>query len=308
MSRYLNERSFRGGFALPNESRFGAAVLVPRAVLLLLVAAAIFVTAGWPAPASAAPRPAKIVAGTPARDTAPWTAFVLPSSAEAYPGVGVCGAAVVSPTAVVTAAHCVLGRRGLRRVDVVTGRNTLSGSDGQRATPAAIDVDPSYSPRVHWHDIAVIHLSAPTAAPPVAIAAASQARLAAPGAKLLLTGWGLTRNNDFATPDGLRKATITAAGSQKCRAAYGKGFSSKALICSVPGRPAPCYGDSGSPLVSLAHGAPTLMGIVAFGDEWCATRKYPTAYTRVSYEAPFLTRVLGAAQAGTGLPPDRPRA
>ena len=36
MSRYLNERSFRGGFALPNESRFGAAVLVPRAVLLLL--------------------------------------------------------------------------------------------------------------------------------------------------------------------------------------------------------------------------------------------------------------------------------
>jgi secreted trypsin-like serine protease len=265
-------------------------------VLSLLAGATICAAAGWPGSALAASRPTRIVGGTAtAPDTAPWTAFLIAPGAlsVAAPGSALCGAAVVSPTAVVTAAHCVVGNHGLRTVEVVTGRNALSGEDGQRVPAGPIDVDPAYSPKRLVHDMAVVHLSAPTAAPPVAVATAGQARLAAPGAKLLLTGWGTVRNNDFAIPDGLRQATITAAPNRRCRAVYGRGFDGKAELCSVPGRPAPCHGDSGSPLVSLASGIPTLVGVVSFGGEWCGTRGIPSVYTRVSSEAGFLTRSIG---------------
>jgi hypothetical protein len=116
--------------------------------------------------------------------------------------------------------------------------------------------------------------------------------LAAPGSRLLLTGWGLVANNNSATPDSLQQATITAASNRRCRVDYPGLFNGTEMICTTGGRPDACRGDSGGPLVSLDSGGPTLVGIVSFGGQRCGDPRFPGVYTRVSFEAGFLGNAL----------------
>jgi secreted trypsin-like serine protease len=272
-------------------------------VLPLLAAGAFCACAALAAPASAASRPARIVGGVPADFTAaPWTAFLVAPGRSGFEGQ-FCGATVVSPTAAVTAAHCVVDS-GIRAPQVVTGSDTLSGSDGQRLDVSGVDVDPDYHPNRTGHDAAVLHLASPTTAPAVAVATPAQASLASPGARLLLTGWGLVANNDRATPDALQQATITAASNHRCRADYSRAFKGDEMICSTGGRPDACRGDSGGPLVSFGAGTPTLVGIVSFGGSHCGDRSFPGVYTRVSFESSFLTGAISStpSTSSTSLP------
>jgi secreted trypsin-like serine protease len=263
----------------------------PRTVVPLLLAVALCATTVLAAAASAASRPARIVGGVPATvDAAPWTAFLV-AAGRTGPQGQFCGATVVSATAVVTAAHCVVDS-GIRNFDVVTGRTTLSGTDGQRVPVSSVDVDPGYNPGRTGHDAAVVHLASPTVAPPIATATADQAGLAAAGSRLLLTGWGLVANNDSATPDNLQQATITAASNRRCRVDYPGAFIGTEMICTTGGRPDACRGDSGGPLVSLNGGLPTLVGIVSFGGQRCGVPRFPGVYTRVSFEAGFIADAL----------------
>jgi len=264
--------------------------VLPLAVVALCATAALAPTA------SAASRQRSIVGGTPAAvGSAPWTAFLV-APGRSGPQGQFCGATVVSPTAVVTAAHCVIDS-GIRNFDVVTGQDTLSGAGGQRLPVSSIDVDSGYQPGRTGHDAAVVHLASPTAAPPIPTAGADQASLAAPGSKLLLTGWGLVANNDRATPDSLQQATITAASNRRCEVDYEGAFKRTEMICSTGGLPDACRGDSGGPLVSTDGGVPTLVGIVSFGGQHCGDRSFPGVYTRVSFEAGFLARALSATPA-----------
>jgi secreted trypsin-like serine protease len=265
----------------------------PRTVFPLLLAVALYATTVLAASASAASRPARIVGGAPATvDAAPWTAFLV-AAGRTGPQGQFCGATVVSPTAVVTAAHCVVDS-GIRNFDVVTGRTTLSGTDGQRLPVSSVDIDSGYNPGRTGHDAAVVHLASPTVAPPIATATADQAGLAAAGSRLLLTGWGLVANNNGATPDNLQQATIKAASTRRCRVDYPGAFIGTEMICTTGGRPDACRGDSGGPLVSRDGGVPTLVGIVSFGGERCGDPRFPGVYTRVSFEAGFIAEALNA--------------
>ena len=106
--------------------------VLPLAVVALCAAAALAPTA------SAAPRQRSIVGGTPAAvGSAPLTAFFV-APGRSGPQGQFCDATVVSPTAVVTAAHCVVDS-GIRNFDVVTGQDTLSGAGGQRGRGAQRD-------------------------------------------------------------------------------------------------------------------------------------------------------------------------
>jgi secreted trypsin-like serine protease len=265
-----------------------------RTITALSALAAVCATGALVAPASAktsASRPARIVGGVPATAvTAPWTAFLVAHN-RSGPDGQFCDGTVATPTAIITAAHCVVDSSP-GEFDVVTGRTTLSGSDGQRLQVTGIDVDPGYNPDASGHDAAVVHLASPTAAPPIAYAGVDQAGLAAPGAQLLLTGWGLVANTEDATPDNLQQAGIGVQGNRKCRSSYGSAFNGSQMICSVGGLPDGCRGDSGGPLVSLDGASPTLVGIVSFGGERCGNAHYPGVYSRVSYEAPFIAGAL----------------
>jgi secreted trypsin-like serine protease len=247
-------------------------------------------------PAGAASRPARIVGGIPAAaGAAPWTAVLVAHNRSAQSGA-YCGATVTSPTAVVTAAHCVVEVRP-GQIDVITGRTALSANEGQRLGVTGIDLDPAYRRDRTGHDAAVVHLASPTAAPAIGIANADTAGLAAPGARLLLTGWGVVANGADTAADVLREATVTVQANRKCRASYRAAFNGAQMICSTGGRPDACRGDSGGPLVSLDGPTPTLVGIVSFGGQHCGDTIFPGVYTRVSYESAFLARALSQTPA-----------
>jgi trypsin len=206
-----------------------------------------------------------------------------------------CGATVASPTAVITAAHCVLD--GPSQFDVVTGRSILSATDGQRLPVTGVDLDPAYRRDRTGHDAAVVHLGSPTTAPAIGIATAETAGLAAPGARLLLTGWGIVTNRDKAASDSLREATVAVQGNRRCRMSYRQAFNGAQMICSAGGLPDACHGDSGGPLVSLDGAIPTLVGIVSFGGRRCGDSTFPGVYTRVSYESAFLEQAVSKTPA-----------
>jgi secreted trypsin-like serine protease len=271
----------------------GKLAAVPIRTIALV--AALIAACAVASPAGAATRPGRIVGGLPAAaGTAPWTAVLVAQARSAQAGA-YCGATVASPTAVITAAHCIVD--GPDQFEVVTGRTTLSSADGQRLPVAGVDVDPAYSRDRTGHDAAVVHLATPTAAPAIGFATPETAGLAAPGARLLLTGWGIVTNRNNVASDALREATVVVQGSHKCRSSYREAFNGAQMICSTGGLPDACRGDSGGPLVSLDGAAATLVGIVSFGGQHCGDATYPGVYTRVSYEAAFLQRALSQAPA-----------
>ena len=266
-----------------------------RTIPLLVALSTMCAAAVLAGPAGAATRPARIVGGAPAPvGTAPWTAALVVHNLSAQSGA-YCGATVASPTAVITAAHCIL--QGPRQFDVVTGRSILSATDGQRLPVASIDVDPGYRGNRTGHDTAVVHLGSPTTAPAISIATDETAGLAAPGARLLLTGWGIVTNRDKAASDALREATVAVQGNRRCRSSYRQAFNGAQMICSAGGLPDACHGDSGGPLVSLDGAVPTLVGIVSFGGQHCGDSNFPGVYTRVSYESAFIERAVSKAPA-----------
>jgi secreted trypsin-like serine protease len=276
---------------------FGPGKLAPVRIRMIPLAALIAVcaAAALAGPAGAASRPARIVGGAAApAGTAPWTAALVAHNLSAQDGA-YCGATVASPTAVITAAHCVLDGPG--QFDVVTGRSVLSATDGQRLPVTSVDLDPAYSRDRTGHDAAVVHLGSPTEAPAIGIATAETAGLAAPGVRLLLTGWGIVTNRDKVASNALREATVAVQGNRKCRTSYRQAFNGAQMICSAGGLPDACHGDSGGPLVSLDGAAPTLVGIVSFGGQHCGDAAFPGVYTRVSYESAFLQRAISKTPA-----------
>src|SRR4051794_654841 len=279
----------------PTLSGAGKLAAVRIRMIPLVALIAVCGAAGLASHAGAATRPARIVGGAPAPvGTAPWTAALVAHNLSAQSGV-YCGATVASPTAVITAAHCVLD--GPRQFDVVTGRSILSANEGQRLPVTSVDIDPAYSRNRTGHDAAVVHLASPTTAPTIGIATDETAGLGAPGARLLLTGWGIVTNRDKDASDTLREATVAVQGNRKCRLSYRRAFNGTQMICSAGGLPDACHGDSGGPLVSLDSAVPTLVGIVSFGGRHCGNSTFPRVYTPGSYESTFLSRVISKTPA-----------
>ena len=68
-----------------------------------------------------------------------------------------CGGTVIAPTAVATAAHCVIDLPTLDSVEVVTGRQRLSSEEGERIGVTAIHMNPAYSDATARNDVAVLH-------------------------------------------------------------------------------------------------------------------------------------------------------
>ncbi|MFE2180231.1 S1 family peptidase [Streptomyces sp. NPDC059455] len=262
----------------------------PRSLLIALavpLAAALAIVLTAPAPATA---DRVVIGGRPARTVeAPWAVAV--ASRELFGGKRsgqFCGGAVVGPTTVVTAAHClsrgVLGKdwREVRDLKVIIGRNDLRKKDGAEYSPARVWVNPAYEGDNRAGDIAVLTLG-------VAVPAAYTIRMAGagdqayrPGERAAVYGWGDTEG-DGTYASSLRTATVRVLADSVCETAYpgnAEGdYDPRSMVCAgLPdgGRDA-CQGDSGGPLVVRGQ----LVGLVSWGSG-CAVAGRPGVYTRIS--------------------------
>ncbi|GLF94673.1 trypsin-like serine protease [Streptomyces yaizuensis] len=249
---------------------------------------------------------ARIIGGkTTAIATAPWMAQLYFN--DRYGDLYSCGGAVVAPTKIVTAAHCVDGIAWKTAGAVVTGADrtpTLTGRVDQAGRPilnlrggelrgvARQWQHAKYDDYSLNNDVAVLTLEAPVKAKPLPVMRPTDTGLYKAGTDGKVYGWGLTGSGANARgSEMLKVADADAQSDTNCRKAYGSDFIAGTMYCA--GR-APtgkdstsettCNGDSGGPLVAGGR----LVGIVSWGDRNCSARGKYGVYAKVSaFQAAF---------------------
>lgn len=221
-----------------------------------------------------------------------------------------CGASLISPTTMITAAHCLFDPDTGERL---SPRNVLIGFGNDLTSPTlrVIGVDrfsihPGYRFKTSVNDIAVIYLAQPVKDfPTVALpSGADIAAYSAAGTPAKVAGWGRTHKKKNRYPQELQVGSVqifpdSACGRGKDYTINGvlfDGFTKREavpgqVICAAGATPAgtivdACQGDSGGPLTVGSGEARRLMGVVSWGIE-CASRA-PGVYSEIASAIDFL--------------------
>lgn len=205
-----------------------------------------------------------------------------------------CGGAVVAPTKILTAAHCVKGANWAKGGLVVTGATQLLSDDGDLHGGTATAVlrqwyHPSYNEDTIDNDIAVLTLAAPVKATPIRMTTSTDTASYDPataGAKAAkVYGWGRTSSTNDNVSQTLKTATLPIKSDATCAAAYGSWFIKGHMTCAGPpasgrdsGTTAICSGDSGGPLVVNGR----IVGVVSWNVTDCVAKGAYSVFTKVS--------------------------
>ena len=202
------------------------------------------------------------------QSTFPWAAAVDDPASGA-----VCTAELVSPTYVLTAAHCA----GASTVQIgATDRTTV--------TPIAVSnaiVHPAYDSVNRYYDVALLHLATPVYnTPPVQLATQAQAdSYLTANRAAVIAGWGRT-----SAAGGYSNVLM-----QRGAVMYGLNLQFTWIVY-FNSSTGPCSGDSGGPLIVQVSGVgPVLMGVadVTQGD-LCVTGGGTAGYTNIAQMLPFI--------------------
>jgi len=201
-----------------------------------------------------------------------------------------CGAVVVSPREVMTAAHCVTAdgtvRPRRRPLDIVAGKLRLRNASPARIHVVSVRVHPGFNAQTLANDLALLELARPVSA----VAQLDDGAAETAGATATAIGWGSTTASPAGDyPDALRQTDIDVEPDSACAQVYGDGYDASSMLCAgIPrGGRDTCQGDSGGPLVGDGPAGAVVIGFTSFGGA-CGQAGAPGAYVRATVAVSWL--------------------
>ncbi len=199
-----------------------------------------------------------------------------------------CTGTVIAPSLVLTAGHCA--------ENMQTG--VANSPSGYRVVMGAVDpllpgepvstvlgviVYPGLMRKLDDGDAALLVLSTPTVAPPIALATAAAVKRLAAGAPATIVGWGKTSYNQTALTEQLQSAATVVQRRKWCRR-NAPPFYARSEICTITPpsySTGVCEGDSGGPLLATGpSGEAVEVGIAIHVYGKCSTR-HPSVFASV---------------------------
>ena len=225
-----------------------------------------------------------------------------------------CTGTVVAPRVVLTAAHCVENvETGAfskpAEYAVATGvANPKQAQPDNVFGVVATHVFPSFDPGIVHGDAAVLILSRPTSAPPLALAGPAEAALYEGGATVSVAGWGVTKAQNRQAPSNMRTTTMTVQKDSLCKSrtkGFYKEYSGAVQLCllATPQKTSgTCFGDSGGPAIATRpDGTPVELAVISVVGPLCSPQT-PNVLTRVDYVSTWVSEWIAATEAGAPAP------
>ncbi|XP_071053395.1 brachyurin-like [Onthophagus taurus] len=194
-------------------------------------------------------------------------------------GTFFCGGSLISPTTILTAAHCV---DGASSVQVRLGAHSVSAVESTqvRITSERFTVHSGWDADTLFNDIALVHL--PEAAPineniqTIQLPSGDTSDFA--GVSARVSGWGKDSDQAAGISPVLRYVFAPVITNSECSNTFGWYITSGHVCIRGTGGIGSCSGDSGGPLVVDG----VQIGVVSFGAAAGCELGYPSAFTRVT--------------------------
>lgn len=216
---------------------------------------------------------------------------------KAMEGMPGCGGSFITPSVVITAAHCLDAIKDFpqKGISIIASASTLEefGDPKRRFSVKGIKIHPNYDSKKLINDIGLIFLDARETLDhldlivPISINRDHNVPETLEHPNLEIMGWGNLTSLGAVKFDRFLNSKVPLLTLAECRKSsmFNASTLPDSALCAgdlIKGGLDTCQGDSGGPAVTqLPNGQTTLVGIVSYGDG-CALPGKPGVYTRVS--------------------------